>query len=232
MAAWLPCRARTCGYCREVKDEDDLARFAYSLRDYPDLYLSEIPTKHWERTRKRATRHGFKAFKMATPAGHDRIEVVSTMPLTAKSRPASMGDVKEALDRRPTWAPGRAKTSGVGLVSVPKWEQIVSEREQRAHSEAEAETMSPLVTIELLTIAAAALKIPYRIESAGTVRLATRWEDSRMVALRAWSKDPDGMLSWDRMLHEAKTAQDARPPLEAEVPMEVYERQLAFSGVA
>jgi len=51
-----------------------------------------------------------------------------------------------------------------------------------------------------------------------------------MVALRAWSKDPDGSLSWSRMLHEADTAQGVQPV--EEVPDEVYDRQLDMHALA
>ncbi len=231
IAVWLPCNARTCGYCRDAIDERDAARLAYSLRDSETIYLAEIPAHHWERTRKRAQRAGAVAVKMASATDHDRVIVVSSEPLTNQARPASMGEVVEAVQNRPTWAPGRVKTSGPGLVSVPEWDRMLTERDKGPHhEETPAETMAPGVTVELLTIAAAALKIPYRIEGAGSVRLASRWDDSRMVALRAWSKDPDGSLSWSRMLHEADTAQGVQPV--EEVPLEVYDRQLSLEAIA
>lgn len=215
LAIWLPCKARTCEYCRPAIDERDAARLVASLADAETFYRATIPVASWGRVYKRAQRKGAVAVKMQSAASHDHIEVVSSEPVTVDARPVSTGEVVDLVEHRPPWAPGRARMSGPGLISVADWE----ERTNPTKPEARAVTMHHSVTADDVEVAAEVLKIPTAREGPYQIRLLAPWTDPRMVALRAWVQDPNGSLEWSRMLWEAEVAQGARPiedpPLDA-----------------
>lgn len=221
IAVWLPCDSRTCGHCRPAIDESDAARIAASL-GAGQLYRDTIPRVLWDRVRKRAQRAGVEAVKMQSATAADHIEILSNAPVTADARPASTGDLVDLVERRPVWAPGRSQTTGVGLISVREWEERTNVPKAEAVDSIE---MDPSITVEDVEVAAEVLKIPTRREGPFQIRLQAPWRDPRMVALRAWVRDPAGHYEWQKMLWEIETAQGIRPP--DEPPIEVYERLAA-----
>ena len=249
--AWLPCKSRTCGYCKEATDERDIARVMHSLGNDP-AYLLEVDAGEWDKIRKRAQRAEVATVKMGTQSGHDRIVVVTTDPEIVpgarkvpdseivrliRERPPGgaipteadqyEGDGHGHLGRKQRHRP-RVEThlSGPGLISVREWEAEGSPGERVKRRTAK---MSRLVTIETATICAEILGA--RVERHGlTVTVHAAWDSPAGVILRRWSKDPDGSLEWSRMLYDARTATGEVPT--EEVPLEVYDRQLSLEAIA
>jgi len=249
--AWLPCKSRTCGYCKDATDERDIARVMHSLGNDP-AYLLEVDAGEWDTIRKRAQRAEVATVKMGTRSGHGRIVVVTTDPEVIpgarkvpdaevvrliRERPPGgaipteadqyEGDGHGHLKRKHRHRP-RVEThlSGPGLISVREWEAEGNPGEKVKRRTA---TMSRLVTIETATICAEILGA--RVQRHGlSVTVYAAWDSPAGVELRRWSKDPDGSLEWSRMLHEAKTATGEAPT--EEVPLEVYDRQLSLEAIA
>lgn len=226
LAVWVDCDSRTCGHCRPFIDARDLDRIARSF-DGETPYVATVPASSWDRVRKRAQRAGVVAVKMANPAGHELITVVSSSPVTSEAKPATPAQVADLVEHRPTWAPGRAMTSGPGLMTVKEWEQVQG-REHTPAVPAESVDMHHSVDIEYIEAAAEVLRIEYRT-GLNQIRLLAAWDDSRMVLLRRFVRDPNGTEEWSRMLAEAETAQGVRPM--EEPPDELY-HQIALGEMA
>lgn len=215
VAVFLPCKSRTCGFCKEDIDERDVARISASLGEGV-IYLATVPRTHWDRIRKRAQRRGVEPVKMPSATDAELMEVLSPEPITEDFEPVSMEKVVDLVKRRPPWSKGRVKTSGPGLIPVKEWDEI----ETGAKAATETLEMHESLTMADVALCAEILQIETTEEGPYQLRLLAPWDDPRMVALRKWAQDPDGSLEWHRMLWDSETAQGVRPV--EEPPIEAY----------
>ena len=137
LALDMPCRSRTCEWCKEDADRRDLLRIKHSLELVgPNVYIAHVPLSSWPRLRQRAHRAGACAVKMPTPRGHDLIVVASSEPITDNAHRGDLVELAQLVEKRPPGGPpekghraGRTMTSGVGLITVTEWETIEQGRD-------------------------------------------------------------------------------------------------------